>query len=1112
LSSGLLCIRYLYRLLYFLNILNETHSYGYCLDSAGSMLAGVMYLLLFRMQAANDLTTALLKIRHMLAHKKLTTRCALKICLQLAVLWISTFCTAQGTFCYEDLDRDGYGNPNRQIISGLFGCQGWVSNNYDCDDNNALINPETIWYKDADNDNIPSGQSYQGCIRQPGFKYKEEFPNGTYTGSISCAGKSWLKSLNKHVDCDDNFYNPSSTAFFLEDKDNDGYVDWEGDYLWTNCDPSTGVKKFLWANSSLVMCRNDCDDYDPVATVRQRWYYDDDNDGYTPSIDIYLEQCPRPAPGIKAASELRSLTYLDCNDNDANVLPKNWYKDSDNDNYTDGVTIFSCTQPTGYKLPGNLTGGLTYLDCNDGDPLINTYQLWYPDPDGDKHGRGLQFGGSFLFQCLRPAGYFLESELLSMNDCDNNRATVYPGAPELCDGLDNDCDGAIDEGYVCGNIVYVNQSVVGGLNNGTSWANAYRNLYDAMLAPPAQGKMEIWVAKGTYAPRSLSADINTFDRNLSFAMRNNLIIYGGFAGNETNIGQRNPKQNETILSGNIQGQGDILDNNNSYHVLTANGVDNTAVLDGFTITKGYSDNTGGGLYVFNAGQPIVQQCIFKDNYALNHGGAVSNFSGIPAFLDCLFFNNVSNYGGAMFSTNSSAATLVNCTMANNTAPNGSGMFNQTNSINYLLNCIVWGNVVSSTATSIPIITYSIVQGGAAGTGNLNLDPQFINAAGGNFRLGPCSPAIDNGNATLLISNKDLDYNGRPFPFTKTDMGAFEYQGIPGGISLALHNELKTLAVGSGSYIFNLPDSCRIIAKLELNGNNPPGGNVTAKAYVDATNILHNNQLYLRRHYDVVAANSPNNVTSRMTLFFAQDDFIAYNEDNRRAFNLPLSQADKQGISHLRIYLYAGANMTGNPDSYTGNIHVIDPGDNDIIWNPSYSRWEVSFDARGTGGFFLGTSNVKFECPGNTVTLHSNFPEYFGAAQWQVDKGNGFEDVPEGAPFTGTKTRTLTIVNAGTHMDGWTFQCIVSIYTTSSYQLRFTADWTGDIDNLWNVPQNWKCGIMPDENSDVIIHNNVVNFPSINVEAVIRSLFIKKGASAHVAAGVNVVLQGQPAKE
>jgi hypothetical protein len=361
---------------------------------------------------------------------------------------------------------------------------------------------------------------------------------------------------------------------------------------------------------------------------------------------------------------------------------------------------------------------------------------------------------------------------------------------------------------------------------------------------------------------------------------------------------------------------------------------------------------------------------------------------------------------------------------------------------------------------------------------------------------------------LLIGNKDLDDNGRPFPFTKMDIGAYEFQGIPGGIALALHNESKTISVGSGSYIFNLPDVCRIIAKLEVAGSNPPGGNVTAKAFVEEGELWHDDLLLLRRHYDVVAANSPNNVTSRITLFYTQQDFDSYNFNPQFVFRLPLHSTDKQGIAQLRIYHYAGANFSGDISSYTGNRVVIDPDDNDIIWNAAFNRWEVAFDARGTGGFFVGTSNELYACPGSTVTLHTNAPDIFNSPQWQIDKGNGYENITDGVPFSGSNTKSLTISNTGTYMQGWKFQCMSGDYIFSPQVLYFSADWTGDLDNFWSVPQNWKCGIVPDENAAVVIRNNVVHFPTINTEAVIKSLTVEKGAIVQVANAVNLVLQNQ----
>jgi hypothetical protein len=104
--------------------------------------------------------------------------------------------------------------------------------------------------------------------------------------------------------------------------------------------------------------------------------------------------------------------------------------------------------------------------------------------------------------------------------------------------------------------IYVNANATG-LNDGSSWANAYTNLQNAIAN--TQAGNEIWVAAATYKPTTGS------DRNATFNLKNNVSIYGGFIGNETSRDQRNWERNLTTLSGDVGVSGSNLDN--SYHVV-----------------------------------------------------------------------------------------------------------------------------------------------------------------------------------------------------------------------------------------------------------------------------------------------------------------------------------------------------------------------------------------------------------------------------------------------------------------------------------------------------------------------------------------------------------------
>ena len=197
--------------------------------------------------------------------------------------------------------------------------------------------------------------------------------------------------------------------------------------------------------------------------------------------------------------------------------------------------------------------------------------------------------------------------------------------------------------------VFVNKNATGN-NDGTSWANAFTNLQDA-ITPTYATPHRIWVAKGTYKPHST-------DRNASFVVK--YSIYGGFAGNEVSFFDRDMSlihtTNATILSGDLLNNDDAtVDFNdatrtdNSKHVVevTANNV----VIDGFSIQDGYADAAsgndrfGGGIFKsLSVANLTVKNSNIKNNVAL-FGAAISVSSNVASniIIDaCTLEGNLAN--------------------------------------------------------------------------------------------------------------------------------------------------------------------------------------------------------------------------------------------------------------------------------------------------------------------------------------------------------------------------------------------------------------------------------------------------------------------------------------
>lgn len=172
----------------------------------------------------------------------------------------------------------------------------------------------------------------------------------------------------------------------------------------------------------------------------------------------------------------------------------------------------------------------------------------------------------------------------------------------------------------------------------------------------------------------------------------------------------------TVINGGGQGPA----------VTFSGGEDANCVLAGFTITGG---NTG----IYCSGvSPTITNCVISGNSASLMGGGMYNNNSSPAVMNCVFSGNSAPVGGAMYN-NSSSPTITNCTFGDNAASSvGAGMFSISGNV-AVTNCIFWNNRPDQ-VFGVATVSYSDVQGGFSGQGNIDADPLFIDLANGDYRL------------------------------------------------------------------------------------------------------------------------------------------------------------------------------------------------------------------------------------------------------------------------------------------------------------------------------------------------------------------------------------------
>ncbi|MDM8522467.1 SBBP repeat-containing protein [Desulfococcaceae bacterium HSG8] len=216
---------------------------------------------------------------------------------------------------------------------------------------------------------------------------------------------------------------------------------------------------------------------------------------------------------------------------------------------------------------------------------------------------------------------------------------------------------------------------------------------------------------------------------------------------------------------------------NSDEFCTGGGIyctNSSPIITNCTISEHDIGGGGGGIYCDYRSSPTITSSIISGNSVGHSGGGMLSFGySSPKLINCIISGNSAGYDGGGIYWYNSSPTITNSTVSGNSANYGTGGIYWFKSSAIVTNCIIWGNMQNQivSESSSPVVSYSDIQGGYAGEGNINADPLFLDAANGNYHLTSLSPCIDTGTSA---GSPDEDIEGNPRPRCDGfDIGAYE---------------------------------------------------------------------------------------------------------------------------------------------------------------------------------------------------------------------------------------------------------------------------------------------------------------------------------------------------
>jgi parallel beta-helix repeat protein/predicted outer membrane repeat protein len=478
-------------------------------------------------------------------------------------------------------------------------------------------------------------------------------------------------------------------------------------------------------------------------------------------------------------------------DNMGNRMQKNTDLDGEPSNNPPYAATLTAPSNNAVEIcPDTITFSFTSNgDPDSGDEVIH---YLYLGPSGNLSLAASGWQSSFDVEQLEPATTYCW-EIVSRDT--HNADTVSDQWCFTTEQTDSDGDGIVDCLDTCpldDDNDHDSDGVCGNVDNCPDTPNPYQDDRDSDgigdLCDSTPGDPITWDVGPGFPMTAIQTAI---DRAID---GDTILVYDGtyveninFKGKAVHVKSKNGAD-VTIIDGNAAGS-----------VVTFNSEEGeNSVLDGFTIRNGFTNSKGGGIYCYYS-SPTITDCTISGNSASSSGGGIYCSNSSPVITDCTISgNSASSSGGGIYCTNSSSPAITNCTISGNSASSlGGGIYCLysppviTNCVIFensagdkgggihcaysspaITNCTISGNSANSSGGGIYCagsssnlqvvnsilwnnspneiilggypsisVSYSDVEGGYTGTGNINSDPLFKT---GDYHLSANSPCIDAG--------------------------------------------------------------------------------------------------------------------------------------------------------------------------------------------------------------------------------------------------------------------------------------------------------------------------------------------------------------------------------